>query len=1740
MTDDNFNKALTAEGDAPMGRPPEGKPKDAQGHAIEGGGHRLVYNPGVRGGRWYRDKNGFVQYGTLFPRGAPTGEQRYVLTTAAPKPATRPSGKPQLGVPPGSRAPYGIRGVLGLSHLTNFGLANISEIANLMTPEVRRELHLGNTKEDLKQLINTHSLPSGAMVLAGLMASKVGVPVEHLADLSETALVAERLGVQHEDVIGRMFDEHYRNPDGTFQDGYDEATREALIESVFKSYSDLSDDTDFQTAVAQAVDVNLGRQFIFDQQLQLLNNYKPQLAKIFDPSAPAEVSFVRFLAVAKELGLIGIPRSIEEVPNKIGSDGKAIPHSEQQNSVGKIHVNTLGIEWLTRHLTNLAGTDQANPTLAEMLPILTRFAAWQEAQRLNSPSDAAVAWFLNPDGSVKHDFVSKLKPGSDQYAALQADPEGFWKAPPWERGGYNEMLQDKGLEVALITNLHAQGDPSVQDPAVVRSYFQHVNSQGAMFAQMINDFNTGNLGSYGYHLSEAVASRRLTLQEALDDEGVTTALQRLVNHKNHVAASVEARTVPVDYALSLVPQHMRDHWEASGFKPLPLQLRAAHFHVVANKSICALDVGTGKTVVAAIVGERMLEKVGLTCHWVPKNGIDQYPEELERFIGPKFSYARIATSDVPGRGQTYDEAVAELEAILDGKSDAKHLIISHSWWSGGRELTDLKRTAGLDIYDPETNAIIKNPAYTKEQYIAELDKLIPQLRYVQLLKQIQEKIGIAHIIDEVHSPGAGLRNPDNIAARVHNYLMQGNQFELGMTATPAAVSPTDMAEIVHAVAPGMVSPEMKDLLGETASTETYPEYDAYGLPTGKMLRRYSNLPPFLKAAASLKPVLYQKFFHDPDVRAELEAAGRKPPSVRVSSVNIPTHPITQHYLELADEGHDDYVRLEEARIRNNRRVNEYRNRLARYNPMYADSTQFPDEDLWHIRKVTVLEKDADGNVVLDAAGNPGTYEIPVAEDYRLKPPKKDTPLRWEDVKDHPQKAALYKYNLGKKIRLDPQLVYGSLLPEEHKGTGLSKVDACIDALKDHLNNPATSHGCAVVTLESVKAMRILRERMREVGINSAVTVEFRGDGDSVVMDRRVATDRDAAARLINKGHLKVALMSTKLAVGLNVQHATRMIMVEEPGTIHHMEQTQGRINRFNSPGIAEIVILRLNTPADFRALQRRQERAMSVTPILQHDEATSTMNVREAVEYHMQEAMRRLALPDPLSPSFEDEMNPIPHEQALRLYMERYGLAGLPFDYSRFRRNVEERSATQRVPAAGTVWSERYARIGLNPIKQARRANEYIYEKSPKEPEDTARYERRKAELDRDQDLWLASKLAFDQSSISVPNGKPVYVPNAFPFTMSRTVVNPWTTYASQYERDDNRLKILNNVKLLDNPEAIPARSDLPGKSDVFIHQAMWEAITKHDVKDVGELVDLHIRKVAEAAGLWDDTFRLTMYVKLTNMLHEWAKVGIVNWAGTPPPVMPTSAPSLGEVQEIKAPPPPPDLPYDEIVLRFIADAARSSPETLRTLQAMPEVQGALEHLGLEHKPPEMTVLAPAALDPSAPPPQFTPTRIWNGSTQVMVLPDTLINLWDNVKRYLASGRHIGTVEEAHEALTGGLPFDPESAHATNTIMYEFEKRGLVQSSYVDRPPAYKVTPVGSRVIPTFEPLVAEDGTELVSGPELEDYWERLAEFLFSNGHLKSHHDLVDVLDLPYEKMGMSQHILNEFVRQRLLQLERR
>jgi superfamily II DNA or RNA helicase len=1716
-----------------MGRPPEGKPKDAQGHAVTGDGHRIVENPGIYGGKWYRDKRGFVQYGVLQPRGAPLQGPRFAPLGGAKPLATRAGGKAARGATASAvETLTGIRNIYATANATGFGLSSVSPLTALLSGEIRNELNLGNVDvKDVKKMINTGTLPSGAGVLSGLIASKLGLPLDSLEEFAGLVRAAERGGFDVEDALGRMIDERMRLPDGSMPDNYEE-TRELLIASVFEAFDSLQDDHDVQTAVSQAVSAAQANDFIIEQAINTVNTHRDKLGSIFDHSVPVETRFVRFLAVSRELGLLSFVRDLEMVRQHFRPDGSPVPIGEQLKQLGAVRINTAGVSWMIRRLNNLAGTDQAHTTLAQILPVLLRYDAWQRAKALGSDADQQVASFTTPDGEARGDFVHKFAPGTDQFERFNADPSAFFEDPQWQREG-NLPTQDDGLEVALVNQLIAESPPELLTRNNVLNFIKHTNAEGERFASMLEDYASGNMGAYGYHLTKAFAANAVTLKDAFDDRAVEGILTKLAGRADRIVKAMQARVAHPEAIKATLPPDTLKHLETAGFggvpiTVLPTQLRAVAHALAAERSICGLDVGLGKTLVAALFAASLLhqKKSQIVFHVLPKMTIDQYPEQLRTFLGPSFQYRSIATQDISTRGVDYPEALATLEAILAGKKQfAPNVIISNSWLDGGRELEDLKRAEGLNVYDSKTNQFIPNPALSEQEYEDRLDKLIPQLRFVQLIKAIQEKYGAAFIIDEAHSPGAGLRNEKNIAYKVFRHMTEGADHVLGMTANAASNGVKDIVTMMGAINPEAVTEDVRRLQEQYASVSIVPKLDADGNPTGQRVRQYSNLDSFMRGSKDLMPFFYQKVKSDPDVRAELESAGFTVPQMRIRRRNHPVSPLLSQYLSMAENGHDDYVRLEKARIRNERNINRYRNFLAGHNPYYADKNLYPDEALWSLRTVTRAQKDDDGNFYRDpVTGEYALYEQPVAQDYKFKPPRKDVPLRWDDVKDDNTKAALYKYNLAKKIRLDPAMVWGNAMPEAHRGAAFGKVEAAVEAVLEHMNSPVTNDGCIILAVESVQAMKVIRDRLREEGVDSPLIAEFRGDGDSTVVDKRLASDRDAAAKLINKKQIKVALMSIRLAVGLNLQHASKMVMIEEPSTVHHMDQTLGRISRIGGNSLAEIEILNLNTDVDFKALRNRYEKALQVLPLFQHDELLATSDALPALINHIEAGLERLGLPT--GPDYHDEMKPVADRVALAEQQDRLGLGGIPHDLSRFKQVINgPASKFLRIPASATEQVIRYAKNGLSMINQKAEANEILYQEKKRSKDD---YEKVKEAVDRDRDLFMMTTSLFGQQNIVVPGKYSAVVPQYASFE-STSDINPFAVLVSQAQTPDARLKRKVVTSLIDTPNSVISDSDVPGGNDIYIHYYAWELIHKYGLKSVAELVEGHERQIAEAMGLWNDTYRLTRYVKYTNMLRDWAKQGYIRWTGTEPAQLPLKTPELGEVRGIRPARPPPYLTAEEALLRFML-ATSKDPNMLEAMRQSPGIQQELKHLGLEHKDPEKTVLTPGA---AAHTPTFDPVSVWDGRQHLTVTPAELGQFWSNVKAYLDGGGSISSVDEAHRALTGSTGPVGESAQATRIIMYEFEKRGLTRSTYTPSVPQIRVSRIGKHNLPNFEDLPAEG--KVIKGDDLEHYWETLYNYLDAGNSLTSHEGLASVLGLKPEDQSLTRHIMDEFIRQRLV-----
>lgn len=1715
-----------------MGRPPEGKPKDAQGHATTGDGHRIVENPGIRGGKWYRDKRGFVQYGVLQPRGEPLSGPRFSPLGGAKPLAPRAGGKAAHGATASFvETLTGVRNIYATANATGFGLSSVSNLTALLSDDIRAELNLGNVDtKDVKKMINTGTLPSGSGVLGGLIASKLGLPLDSIEEFAGLAVAAERGGFDVEDALGRMIDERMRLPDGTMPPNYEE-TRELLIASVFDGFEALQEDHDVQTAVSQAVSSAQAYDYVIEQALNTLNTHRDKLPSIFNHSVPVETRFIRFLAVARELGLLSFVRDTEMVRQHFRPDGSPVPVGEQLKQLGAVRINTAGVSWLIRRLNNLAGTEQSHTTLTQLLPILLRYDAWQRAKALGSEADQQVAAFTTPDGEAREDFVHKFEPGTDQFERYSANPNEFFKDPQWQREG-NLPKQDGGLEVALINQLIAESPPELLTRDNVLNFIKHTNMEGERFASMLEDYASGNIEAHGYHLTKAFAANAVTLKDAFDDQAVEKTLTKLAGRADRIVKAMQARVAHPEALKAALPPDTLKHLETAGLggtpiTVLPTQLRALAHALAAERSICGLDVGLGKTLVAALFAASLLHqrKSQIVFHVLPKMTIDQYPEQLRTFLGPSFQYRSIATQDISTRGVDYPEALATLEAILAGKKQfAPNVIISNSWLDGGRELEDLKRTEGLNVYDSKTNQFIPNPAISEQEYEDRLDKLIPQLRFVQLIKAIQEKYGAAFIIDEAHSPGAGLRNEKNIAYKVFRHMTEGADHVLGMTANAASNGVKDIVTMMGAINPEAVTADVRRLQEEHASVSIVPELDAEGNPTGRRVRQYSNLDTFMRGSKDLMPFFYQKVKSDPDVRAELESAGFTVPQMRIRRRNHPVSPLLSQYLSMAENGHDDYVRIEKARIRNERNINRYRNFLSRSNPNYANKTLYPDEALWSLRTVTLAQTDADGSFLVDAGGKLIFEDQPVAADYKYKPPRKDVPLRWDDVKGDNTKAALYKYNLAKKVRLDPAMVWGNAMPEAHRGAAFGKVEAAVEAVLEHMNSPVTNDGCIILAVESVQAMKVIRDRLRAEGVDSPLIAEFRGDGDSTVVDKRLASDRDAAAKLINKKQIKVALMSIRLAVGLNLQHASKMVMIEEPSTVHHMDQTLGRISRIGGNSLAEIEILNLNTDVDFKALRNRYERALQVLPLFQHDELLATSDALPALINHIEAGLERLGLPT--GPDYRDDMKPVADRVALAEQQDRLGLGGIPHDLSRFKQVINGPAGKfLRIPASATEQVIRYAKNGLSMINQKAEANDILYQEGKRSEDD---YQRIKDAVDRDRDLFMMTTSLFGQQNIVVPGKYSAVVPQYASFE-STSDINPFAVLVSQATTPDARIKRKVVTSLVDTPNSVISNSDVPGGNDIYIHYYAWELIHKYGLKSVAELVEGHERQIAEAMGLWNDTYRMTRYVKYINMLRDWEKQGYIRWTGTEPAAQPTFSPELGDVRPVRPARAPPYLSAEEAMLRFML-ATSKDPRMLEAMRASPGLQQELKHLGLEHKDPEKTVLTPGAV---AHKPEFDPVSVWDGRQHLTVTPEQMAQFWTNAKLYLEGGNEITNIDQAHRALTGSTSVAGESAQATRIIMYEFEKRGLTRSTYTPDVPQIRVSRIGRHNLPDFEDLPVAG--KVVTGDDLEHYWETLYNYLDAGNKLTRHEELAGVLGLPKEDQDLTQHIMDEFIRQRLV-----
>lgn len=1722
----------------PPGRPEKDQPKDAGGHLVAGSGQRIVNNPGVYGGTWYRDKNGYVQYGTLVSGGGRYTDSAVLPATgiSALSARTFPAAGPAVSVVQDARA------LFSFAEVGRFGSLNAAKLAGLLTPEQVEDLALGNPGA---------KVPQGSGLLGLLLAAKLRTPLNHIGDLPRLFAAAERLGIAPEEAWRLTYAASVAGPDGSLPEGWEEQA-DSHFEQFGAPYQELQTSQDIRHA--QVVQTNMLS--VSDETIRLrlatIRPYLDDLASSVLSGEKPELTALKILHIGRQLGMVHFPKTVDELDKFDPLTGSTASIREQMSRIGELTIATEYVDTYARYMTNVAGTDQGHPAVGMVLAILTRLGALQRSRRFRHPgseADEAVASFLKPDGTPKSDFVSVFAPGTDQFAQWSEDPEKFWEGSDdrWVRDPLGVITQDHGLEFLLAKHF-ADLPEERRTPEDLKALVQQINKSGAAFHDLVEQHAKQDTGTFGYHLVQAFAAGMTRLDEAFssDTDAAESAVQSVREHAARVATALAARKAdPAEFKL---PARVLERTARNGRQLFSFQTRAVNFMLNAPRSLVALDGGMGKSATAVVYAEALQEKkeAKAAIYFVTKQGLEQFPREALEWV-PSGGIKVLAPLDDSDLGATTQELVTSIQALADPSSDSRHVFIGASLLRGTKDLRRRMEDAGLVVLDEKNNAR-RRADMPFEEWSHKMGLLIKDDPLIKAFIEIDPTTPM--IFDECHSEAYGLGHSDNIGSMIIREIIAGRKRVHFMSASPARNKPEDLGHMLETLAPGQVPESLHEAskkLGTLVETETF---DTDGNPTGLLKRELLNAPFYNRASKDLMHLVYARSLLEPSVKEEFASRGMSVPSAKVSRMYLPMPKAMRELLELCLAGHDDFFAMEKADNTNLRRLKAYRRQLANeINPEYADEVKYPNQVLAHLKELQYakLTVDEEGNTVplRNPDGSVATFTVDVSQNrYRYKPRKLVLPQRWEDIKHDPARSALHISNMVQKLLLHPKLVYGSRLAPEYDFAS-PKIEAVVDMIKKHLNHPVDSEKAIIIASQHVGSFEMLRNRLIEEGIPRAVIGELKGDGDSALSDRRAAMDRDAFARDINQGKLKVGFLAVGAGgVGLNLQHAARMVVMEEPYTYSHALQLIRRVTRVNQPQPIDVTILNVNYEKDFNRPRRVFERALSVAPLIyQSDDDLNESQLTEARLKFLEDTIqlttgatlpgvRGVDTRDDGTEFLEDkdelypqDFAPIDEMVARARYAEQLGVASAPLtDLSRFKETIEDASSFQRLQSFNTQLKDRFVAGGLDRIKQVRDIARLEYEADNIDFEE---YTARMALYDRYEETHRLAA-ASDFGPILRPVGT-ASVANSTGFKLS-VPYNPFTAYVT--EGLNRRGKLVQKfrpfkTKLSEHPSSLPLDASSPGSDDLFINDYLWRIIKSNDVRSVQELVDGVMRPIGEYSGTWTSTTRDELIKKYTNLLHEWEERGFIAWNGAPAKAPPTEG-------QLRVPAIVPSVNAMDPTEAMLRTLKQMSPADLARVKSLPKLQGYLRHLGLGKSTVPSFVLRDGYTTP-----EFQDLPLYLHGKDHVVTAEALSRVWSSVEQHLKEGRPLENADQLYRLLGAKASSDHSDILVAESILAEFEQRGLIQPHRRGQERVVSLTPLARRGgEPEFSDLPTLDGTATIPADMLGDVWANLQPVI-ARGEVYNSDPILDILGLSEaDGRWLADEILNEFGRQRLVFLE--
>lgn len=539
------------------------------------------------------------------------------------------------------------------------------------------------------------------------------------------------------------------------------------------------------------------------------------------------------------------------------------------------------------------------------------------------------------------------------------------------------------------------------------------------------------------------------------------------------------------------------------------QKRYLNWMAAAKRGIVAADTGLGKTPIGISFVDHLIHtgKAKRGIFVLPPALMSQWPQEIETFR--KGSSVLVLDSSM-----TKEERTLALQRVNAGEQDADFVIMSTGL------LRDADAKGGEDQYLPDGRVI---PASKSD--VADVD----QSAFLTELKNLEG----AMFVDEFHLGGYKTGPSAKSEGSFNHQVIQQvagaeREYFFGMTATPIPNEPGDLYDLLNLANPGCLGPDKGRFMNNLSETTYNFETKQWEVANWSKLRDLKEL---------FDPYMFVMRKTDEDYLAEMKEKGALPELVNNEKYATPIKP-TDEQQALFHLLHTDLEAASWDRIKQIFGVPEDVEIASA--PMIDEET---GEPVYEIDEETGEEVP----VMKPLMSPADIFEKGFEQEWGLA-----------RIKMVAKGVAM---TIARKASLHPATLFADPTHPALTNIASPKIDACVDTIIEHFNNPANyheGHGVykpCVIFADFRSSFDLLKHKLKEAG--------FSDEQMGMIATGVNQKERSRIQDEVNQGKMPIVMVGIRAGgAGLNLQRsANHMIFLDKPWSPAQWEQCFGRVRR---------------------------------------------------------------------------------------------------------------------------------------------------------------------------------------------------------------------------------------------------------------------------------------------------------------------------------------------------------------------------------------------------------------------------------------------------------------------------------------------------------------------------------------------------------------------------------------------------